>query len=142
MWLYYGAVLLVVVSNVLYHIAAKSTPTNINPIVSLIITYFTAAVFCLLMLPFYPNSEGIAASLKKINWASFALGITVVGLELGFLLAYKAGWNISLAQLCSNVLVSILLIPIGLMFFQDKLTLVNIVGIVLCFGGFILVSYK
>jgi len=142
MWLYYGAVILVVVSNVLYHVAAKSTPTDINPIVSLIVTYLTAAVVCLIMLPFYPSSEGIASSLKKVNWASFALGIFVVGLELGFLLAYKAGWNISLAQLCSNLLVSILLIPIGILFFQDKLTFVNIIGIILCFSGFILVSYK
>lgn len=140
--LYYIGILLIVVSNVFYHIIQKLTPPNINPIFSLIITYLTAAVFCLILLPFYPNKESLLDSFKKLNWASFALGVSIIGLELGFLLAYRAGWNISLAQFYSTVLVTLLLVPIGILFFHEKLTLINLIGMLLCFSGFILINYK
>lgn len=142
MWLYYGAILLVVVSNVFYHISQKSTPANVNPIVSLIVTYLTAAVFSILLLPLFPGKEHVTLSLKKLNWASFSLGIAIVGLELGFLLAYRAGWNVSLAQVFSTIVVSLLLIPIGVAFYHEQLTLSNAVGILLCFAGVVLIARK
>lgn len=142
MSLYYFSILLVVASNILYHLSQKSTPSGVNPLVSLIVTYTTALIFSLIILPFYPSKENIVASLGKLNWASIALGISIVGLELGFLLAYRAGWNISLAQFFATVLITLLLIPIGILFFQEKLTLINVVGILLCLGGFMLINHK
>ncbi len=142
MWLYYFAIFLVVVANVFYHISQKSTPADVHPLFSLTVTYLTAAVFTLILLPFFPLQEGVVASFKKLNWASFSLGIAIVGLELGFLLAYRAGWNISLAQFFTTVIVTLVLIPIGLLFFQEKLTLVNVVGILFCLGGFVMISMK
>lgn len=142
MWIYYAALALTVVSNVLYHIFQKSTPSNVNPIISLLVTYLTAAAFCAVIIPFYPKDSGLLDSLKRINWASFALGIAIVGLELGFLLAYRAGWNISLAGLLSNATVGLLLIPVGILFFAEKLTFINAAGIMLCFGGLVLMNHK
>lgn len=140
MWIYYAAIILTIVSNVFYHTFQKLTPNNVNPILSLFITYLSAAAFCLILMPFFPDPEGIVASFKKISWVSFALGITVVGLELGFLLAYRAGWNISLAGLFSNATVALLLIPVGILFFQEKITLTHLAGILLCFGGLFLIN--
>jgi drug/metabolite transporter (DMT)-like permease len=140
MWFYYSAILLVVVSNVLYHIAQKSTPTGVSPLASLLVTYLTAATVCLVLFPFFPERQSLLPSLKKVNWASVALGVSIVGLEMGFLLAYRAGWNISLAQVFATILVSILLIPIGVIFFHESITLVNALGIVLCFGGVLLIA--
>jgi drug/metabolite transporter (DMT)-like permease len=142
MWLYYAAIALTIVSNVFYHFIQKSTPNNINPILSLFISYLTAAVACAALLPFYPYEEGIIPSLKKINWTSFALGISLIGLELGFLLAYRSGWNISSAAFLSNATVTMLLIPIGVLLFQEKITLTTIAGIILCLGGIILINHK
>jgi drug/metabolite transporter (DMT)-like permease len=142
MLIYYLAILLVVISNVFYQVSQKLTPHDVNPILSIITAYFTAIIFSIILLPFYPLKDGLVNSLKKMNWASFTLGITIVGIELGFLLAYRAGWNISLAQLFSTALITLMLIPIGVLFFHEKLTLINMLGILLCFGGFILISYK
>lgn len=142
MWLYYAAIALVVVSNTFYHVAQKSTPSDVHPLVSLLLTYLTAAALCVALLPFFPERANLVASLKKVNWASFALGISIVGLELGFLLAYRAGWNISLAQILTTILVSLLLIPIGLVFFHERLTLANAVGILLCLGGVLLIARR
>ncbi len=142
MWVYYSGILLVVLSNVVYHLSQKNTPSNMNPMVSLLVTYLTAAVFTVILLPFFPLKEGFASSLKQMNWASIALGLAVVGLELGFLLAYRAGWNISIAQFYATVLLTLILIPIGVLFFQEKLSLVNILGIALCLGGFVMLNHK
>jgi multidrug transporter EmrE-like cation transporter len=63
-------------------------------------------------------------------------------LELGFLLAYRAGWPISLAALLANVMVGMLLLPIGLVLLREKLSWVNLLGIAVCLAGIILVNIK
>jgi multidrug transporter EmrE-like cation transporter len=70
------------------------------------------------------------------------LGFAVVGLEIGFLLAYRAGWNISLAGLYANVIVALILIPIGIVFFKDQISVTKAVGIVLSIAGIIFISLK
>jgi uncharacterized membrane protein len=139
---YYLGIGLTIISNVFYHIFQKAIPNNVNPVISLIVTYLTAAAACLLILPFYHGQNGIIASLKQVTWASMALGIAIIGLEAGFLLAYRAGWEISLAAGVSNVMVAVLLVPIGLLFYREALTPQNIIGIVLCVGGLVLIQLK
>lgn len=142
MWLYYSAIALTVVANVFYHILQKSTPLNVNPMLSLIITYVSAAVLCLILLPFYPEQNGFIESFKRINWVSYAMGFAIVGLELGYLLAYRAGGSISVTAIISNAAVTMLLIPIGLLLFREHVSLTNLIGIVLCFSGILLINLK
>ena len=140
--LYYMAIGLTVVSNVLYHVFLKVTPATVNPMLSLIITYLTAAVATTVIYLLYPDKVSLTAGLKELNWASYALGLAIVGLEVGFMLAYRAGWNITLAGLVSSTTVSLLLIPVGLLLFRESLSAVNALGIALCLAGLILVNYK
>lgn len=131
---------LAVVSNVLYHIFQKSIPSNINPLVTLVVTYLTAAIACLLALPFFQGNGSGIAFYKQIHWASIALGFSIIGLEAGFLLAYRAGWKISLAAGVANVVVAALLVGVGLLFYREQLTLQNIIGVVLCLVGLLLIQ--
>jgi drug/metabolite transporter (DMT)-like permease len=140
--LFYGAIALVVVSNVAYHLFQKATPSDVNPMAALTVSYGVALLMCLILLPFYPRPEGASSSLAGVNWASVGLGISVVGLELGFLLAYRAGWPISLAALLANVMVGVLLLPIGLVLLREKLSWINLLGIAMCLAGIILVNLK
>ena len=142
LFIFYFSIGLTVISNVLYHIAQKVTPTNVNPMLALAVTYATATIVCLALLPLFPLTESLADSLRQRNWASIALGITVVGLELGFLLAYRAGWNIGLGALVSNVAVTLLLLPIGLLFFKEQLTPTNVLGIAVSAIGLWLVNHR
>ncbi len=89
-----------------------------------------------------PERGPLLAGLKELNWASYALGVAIVGLEVGFMLAYRAGWNISLAGLISSTTVSLLLIPVGLLAFRESLSAVNALGIAMCLVGLVLVNYK
>ena len=139
---YYISIILIVMSNVLYHIFQKLISETVNPITSLIVTYATALVICIIVFFIYPSKQNFIQSFKDVNWASFALGLSIIGLEIGFLLAYRAGWNVSLAALLSNVLIGILLVPIGLIFFKEHISLTNAVGILLSIAGLILIFKK
>lgn len=139
---YYFSIGLAIFSNIFYHIFQKSIPGNVNPLGSLIVTYLTAAAGCFLLFPLIPDQTPILAAFKGINWASAALGLAVIGLEAGFLMAYRAGWQISLAAGICNVIVSALLVFIGLVFYHEHLTLQNITGVVLCLIGLVLIQQK
>ncbi len=143
MWVYYLAMLLVIISNVLYHTFLKLTPNNANPFLSLAVTYMTAMLACIILFPIYsPEGESLRSSIKNLNWTSIALGLAIVGLETGFLLAYRAGGNISYTGIFSNVAAMLILLPIGLIFFKEVLTIKNILGIILCLGGLVLIQSK
>ncbi|HWP97350.1 MAG TPA: hypothetical protein VN426_10935 [Syntrophomonadaceae bacterium] len=139
---YYLGIGLTIVSNILYHVFQKSIPGNINPLVSLIVTYLTATCACFLLLAVFPNPGGVMAAVKQINWASIALGLAIIGLEAGFLFAYRAGWQISLAAGISNVIVAALLVFIGLIFYREHLSLQNIIGVALCLAGLLMIQMK
>ena len=53
-----------------------------------------------------------------ISWPSVALGLAVVMIEAGYLIAYRIGWKLNRAALTSNVIVAILLIPIAATLFR------------------------
>jgi len=82
----------VTLSNV-YHFSAKSTPANVNFPISLIVTYAVAIVVTVLIALFFPTNNGLASELKQLNWASFLLAVAIVGIEFGFLLVYRSGWE-------------------------------------------------
>ena len=143
MYLYYLAVGLAVISNLFYHLSQKLTPAGANPALALAVTYVVATATSLLILGlFFPLKTSLRQALQQLNWASIALGIAIVGIELGFLLAYRAGGNISLVQIVVSTGITLVLIPIGLAFFREKITWVNGLGIVLCLAGLILINIK
>ncbi len=142
MFLFYFSITLAVISSTLYHIVQKLTPANVNPAITLFVTYATSAVFCLFLLPMYPLKDGLVTAFKQLSWTSFGLAFAVVGLELGFLLAYRAGWNISLAALIANIAAALLLIVVGTIFFKEKVSVINLAGVVVCVVGLVMVNFK
>jgi len=78
--------------------------------------------------------------VSNTNWAVFLLAFSIVGLEIGYLLAYRYGWNVSTAALLSNTCATMMLIPIGLLFFKETHSLINYMGIVICIVGIIMMN--
>ena len=56
-----------------------------------------------------------------MNWASAAWGVTLVVVEFGYILLYRAGWKISMASLMINITVALLLAGLGVLFLQGNL---------------------
>ena len=142
MFLFYFSITLAIASSALYHFVAKSTPANVNFTVSLLVTYVVAFVITLFTFFFFPVKDGIAAELKQLNWASIGLAVAIVGIEFGFLLTYKAGWNLGIAAVLVNVVASLILLPVAIFLFKDKISWVNITGIFVCFVGLIMLNWK
>jgi len=142
MSLFYFSIILAICSSALYHFVAKSTPSNANFAVSLLVTYAVAFVVTLLGFIFFPATNGITAELKQLNWSSIGLAVAIVGIEYGFLLTYRAGWNLGIAAVLVNVVASLILLPAAIFFFKDKISWVNIAGIAVCFIGLVMLNWK
>lgn len=134
---------LVVLSNVVYQICAKSVPGTMNPFASLTVTYLVGAVVSLIL---YYVLNGRNANLfheyTKLNWAPFVLGIVIVGLEVGYIYAYKAGWPVSTAQIVQASVLAVILIFVGYLLYKEQITWNKVVGIVVCLGGLGLINMR
>ena len=128
-------------STVLYNLFQKLTPAQSNPALALSVTYGVALGTTLMLFLFYPAGS-LGAAFQKLNWVSFALGLAIAGVEIGTLLAYRAGWQISLLAIMVNVVASLALVLIGVIFFKEKLTLINLLGILICVAGLVMVNYR
>jgi len=141
-FLFYFSISLAILSSALYHFSAKSVPANINFAISLVVTYAVALGITLLTTFFIPAQNGLASELKQLNWASFLLAIAIVGIEFGFLLVYRSGWNLGIAAVLTNVVASLILVPVAIFVFKDKLNWVNVTGILVCLAGLVMLNWK
>lgn len=139
---FYVSISVAIISSVLYHMFQKATSPTVNPVVALLATYATAILVTLPLLTVFPLATSLRHALSRVNWASFALGFAIVGLEVGFLLAYRAGWKVSLAGVFSNVSAALLLLPTGLLLFRERPTWVNALGVVVCVLGLVMVNFR
>ncbi len=133
---------LVVLSNVFYQICAKSVPERMNPFASLTITYLVGAAVSLILY-FALNKDGsIMQEYRKTNWAPFVLGFVIVGLEVGYIYAYKAGWPVSAAQIVQAAVLAVILIFVGYMLYKEAITWNKVVGIIVCLAGLALINMQ
>jgi uncharacterized membrane protein len=142
MTLFYASISLAVLSSVLYHVFQKATSSAVNPAIGLMVTYAVAFGLSTLLLLIYPLKSNVVAALRQVNWASVALAFSILGLELGFLLAYRAGWDISVAAIAANVAAGLALLPTGALLFRERPSIVNLVGVFVCIVGLIMVSVR
>lgn len=141
--MYYLSMIVVIGSSIFYHISSKSITRSLHPILSMLVTYGTALVLTGLLLLIFPIEKNtVATELKSINWACFVLGAAAVGLEAGYMFVYRSGWNISIASVYSNAAVMVLLIPIGIYFFKERLNLNTVMGVAFCLVGIYLINRK
>ncbi len=142
MFHYVWPISLVIICNTMYQICSKSMPKEVNPLASLTVTYFVGTCFSALLY-FLTNSCGnLLHEYKKINWVPFVFGLTLVGLEVGYIYAYKAGWQISKASIVQSSFVTVGLIFIGWLLYNEALTWNKLAGIAVCIAGLVLINLK
>jgi drug/metabolite transporter (DMT)-like permease len=133
-------VLLMILGTTTYHIAQKSVPSQLNPLFSLAVNYLTALLGTVLLIPLYPARTAGPWAVRGLNWASAGVGASIVLVELSVLLAYRAGWRISILSTIGNTASALALVGIGLLFFREHLTRANLAGIVRCLVGLGLIT--
>jgi multidrug transporter EmrE-like cation transporter len=131
-----------IAATVAYHVVLKLTPAGANPYLSLAVTYtVTTAVFALAYVVM-PGPAGLKAAFGELNWTALALGAAVVCLDFGFFMLYRGGFDVSLGQLITQSAGALILLLLGVAFFAEKLSMINIGGILLCIAGLWLVNKK
>jgi drug/metabolite transporter (DMT)-like permease len=138
--MYAGSIAIIVFSNILYNVAQKAMPARINPFTALLAAYMTAAVLTVILLFVFKPDEGIIQSFKAVHWQSIGLGTAIVGLEFGFLMAFRSGGNISQVALVSTIILAMALIVIGLVFYKESFTAIKAFGVFLCALGLIFIN--
>ena len=126
---------LVVFSNVVYQICAKGVPKNMDAMASMTITYLVGAV-CSAIMYFVMNKNGnLLQEYMKTNWAPIFLGVSVVGLEVGFIYAYKNGWAVSTASIVQSAFLAVALLFVGALLYHETINVSKIIGVGFCLVG-------
>ena len=131
---------LVILSNIVYQICAKSVPENVNPFASLTVTYLIGAVASAILFFVLGNENNILKEYSKMNWAPFVLGIVIVGLEAGWIYAYKAGWQVSTGFIIQSAFLAVGLLLVGYLIYHETISWNKIVGVVICLIGLIFIN--
>lgn len=132
---YIWPIALVVLSNIVYQVCAKSVPSKMDTMASMTVTYLVGAA-CSAVLFFFMNKGGsLFREYSKMNAAPALLGVSVVGLEVGFIYAYKVGWPVSTASIVQSAFLSLALVAVGGLLYHEAVTVNKVVGVIICLVG-------
>ena len=140
MFNYIWPIALVVVSNIVYQICAKSAPEGMDPLASLTVTYLIGALASGLLYFLLHRGGNLFREYRQLNWAPFVLGIVIVGLEVGFLYAYRAGWQVSRAQIVQSSVLAAALVLVGALLYHEHITWTKLAGVAICLVGLVFIN--
>ncbi|NCF66117.1 MAG: EamA family transporter [Chloroflexi bacterium] len=140
--MYYISAVVAIIGAVGYQFFVKRVPNSLNPIVSVIAMYVAVLAIGVVLLTLFPANGGLLRHFRQLSWIQLALAVSIMMIELGFLLMYRYGWNLSTGNLVTGVFVNIILISIGVTLLGEKMNLLNAIGFVLCILGVALISYR
>ena len=133
---------LAIVATVGYHLALKVTPGTVNPFLSLTVTYALCTALFFLCFALAPAAPPLREALKLLNWTVLALAVAIACLDVGFLMLYRSGFDVSLGQIVTQSGAALILLLAGVAFFREKLNAANLAGIALCVVGLWLINRK
>jgi drug/metabolite transporter (DMT)-like permease len=115
----------VIASLAMYQIFIKTVPT--------------ALVCTLLAIKFAPI-DAPHWSLSEFSWPAVAVGIAIVGIEIGYLFMYRSGWHLAAAPLIAVGGAAVVLIPVSVLVFRQPWSARYGFGILICLYGLYLLS--
>ena len=132
--------LLAIAGTVTYHLAQKAVPEDASPFGVIALAYLVGFVCALGALL---ASGGAGTETARMAWKpAVVLGLGALVIEVGYLLAYRAGWPISTVSLIANVAVAAILLGVGIFVYRETLTLAQWSGVALCVVGLGLIAWR
>jgi drug/metabolite transporter (DMT)-like permease len=139
--MFYVSAMVAIIGAVGYQFFVKRVPASLNPVVSVIGIYVSVLILSAILLLFFPVEGGLVKQFRQLSWIQLVIAISVFMIEIGFLLMYRYGWNLSTGNLVTGVVVNIVLVGLGLTLLGEKVNPINILGIALSILGVALMSY-
>lgn len=127
---------LIVFCSTAYQVGVKEISTGIHPLTALVLTYLSAS-FASFILYFFlaPQGENRKKEIFSWNPSALGLGFSIVGIELGVVYMYRAGWTVQTSFILTNSLIVAALMVTGALFYGEKLRLRQLAGAVLTLAG-------
>lgn len=104
------------------------------------VTYLVATIISAIIFAYMVGPSNVSAEISKINWTSVILALAIVGLEVGYVFVYRAGWAVSTATVVANIGLACVLIFVGYFLYKENVSINQIVGIVVCMFGLVLIN--
>ncbi len=140
---YFLTPVLIVAGLVVYQLAQKSTDQSANPFVVVIMAYLIGIAACVGGYFLFPRQDiELVPMMRTVIWSALGIGVGAAAIEIGFMLAYRAGWSLSLLPVSANVCGAVVLILIGLIAFRETLSIEKLFGLLMCIGGLVLITIK
>jgi len=131
-----------IVGAVGYQYFVKRVPVSLNPIVSVIAMVVAVLALGVILLPLFPADGGLRHHFRQLSWIQLALAISVIMIEMGFLLMYRYGWNLTTGNLVTGLIVNIKVSGLGVTLLGETVTIVNVIGFALYILGVALIGYR
>ena len=137
---YIWPIALIVISNIVYQICAKGVPKEMDAMASMTVTYLVGAACSAVMFFVMNRNASLLHEYTKMNAAPVLLGISVVGLEVGFIYAYKVGWPVSTASTVQSAFLAVALLIVGALLYHETISATKVIGVLICLGGLYLIN--
>ena len=126
-----------VFANVLYHIASKSILAEQNAFMGLVVNYATALIASAVLFFLTPHKKVLVEAARS-NLACVLMGLSITGVEVSFVMIYRAGGELSTASLIVNILLALAMLFVGGIFYHEQISAQKIFGAILCIAGVVL----
>lgn len=134
---------LIVFCSTAYQVGVKEISTGIHPLTALVLTYLSAS-FASFIIYFFlaPTGENRKKEIFSWNPSALGLGFSIVGIELGVVYMYRAGWTVQTSFILTNSLIVAALMAAGALFYKEKLKLRQLAGVVLTLAGIVCIVWQ
>ena len=140
--MYIASIALLVCSGVAYQLFQKFIAPSANPALSLLCSYITSLCLVGVLFILFPLKNTVSESIKSLNIYSVLLAFPIVGIELGYLLLYRAGGKLTFSSALVSSMITLGLVIIGIIVFKEKINVKKILGITFCISGIVLLNIK
>jgi drug/metabolite transporter (DMT)-like permease len=126
---------LIIAAQVGYQLAQRAMPANTNPFTVIALAYLLGIMACALLAPGVGKPIELSDAGLLRHWPIWGLAASVVGIELGYLLAYRASWPLSTTTGIGYTATMVLVALIGATFFSEGISIRRAAGLLLAIGG-------
>lgn len=136
----YLSLILIIFGVIFYQLLEKTISKRQNVYLYLVYTYATA--FICIIVGLFITKYDFNNIFKDINIQSALVGVAAMIADYGLILSYRKGWKMSTLNITYTICVLIILLIIDISIMHEKITDINLAGIILCLISIIFLNHK
>ncbi len=126
-----------------YHIGQKKLRTDLSPFLLFTLIYGISMIIMLLFTFFWGDKLSSIKEFNLYDWKNVILiSLGIIGIELGFLLAYRQGLPLNTSALVVNTAMGVILLLFGLWSEGERVSHQQFAGVLFSFVGLFLITFK